>query len=123
MTMSDPNEEYWGMPVNTYCTMIHLSQLSSILIPGLGLILPIVMWLMNKDKNEQIDRHGKVTANWLLSLVIYSIVCFILWIFVIGALAFFVLGIMNLVFAIIAAVKANNGELWIYPMSINFFKP
>lgn len=121
--MSDPNKEYWGMPVNTYCTMIHLSQLSSILVPGLGLILPIVMWLMNKDKNEQIDRHGKVTANWLLSLVIYSVVCFILWIFVIGALAFFVLGIMNLVFAIIAAVKANNGELWIYPMSITFFKP
>ncbi|MEC8104449.1 MAG: DUF4870 domain-containing protein [Pseudomonadota bacterium] len=120
--MSNQNDEYWGMPANTYCTLIHLSQLTSLLIPGLGLILPILMWLMNKDKNDDIDRHGKVTANWLLSLIIYSIICFILWIFVIGALAFFVLGALNLIFAIIAAVKANNGQLWVYPLSIQFFK-
>ncbi|WP_236547031.1 DUF4870 domain-containing protein [Alteromonas marina] len=28
----------------------------------------------------------------------------------------------NLNFAIVAAVKANKGELWVYPLSIEFIK-
>lgn len=92
--MSEHKDEYWGMPLNTYCMMIHLSQLSSILVPGLGFIMPVVMWAANKDKSERIDRHGKVTINWLL----------------------------NLIFAVIAGVKANDDELWVYPMSIKLMK-
>tara|TARA_R110000751_G_scaffold49002_1_gene109281 strand:+ start:2247 stop:2651 length:405 start_codon:yes stop_codon:yes gene_type:complete len=117
-----PEDKYWGMPLNTYCMLLHLSQLASIIMPGLGFVLPIVMWATNKDKNETIDRHGKVTLNWMISLFIYSLVCIVLWIVIIGMLGFFVLVIMNLIFAIIAAVKANDGELWVYPLSIKFFK-
>ena len=102
--------------------LLHLSQLSSIIVPGLGFVLPIVMWATNKDKNEEIDRRAKVTLNWMISLFIYSLVCVVLWIVLIGMLGFFVLVILNLIFAIVAAVKANNGELWVYPLSIQFFK-
>ena len=121
--MSDQQEEeYWGMPLHTYCMLLHLSQLASVIIPGLGFVLPVVMWATNKDKNEAIDRHGKVTLNWMISLFIYSVICVLLWIILIGIFGFFILVILNLVFAIVAAVKANNGELWVYPLSIRFFK-
>ncbi|GAA6186146.1 MULTISPECIES: DUF4870 domain-containing protein [Alteromonadaceae] len=120
--MNDNKEEYWGMPLNTYCMLIHLSQLTSIIIPGLGFILPIVMWATNKDKNELIDVHGKITVNWLISVFIYSIVCAILVFVFIGVLGLIVLAVLNLVFAIIAAIKANNGEVWVYPLSIKFIK-
>ena len=121
--MTDQQEDnYWGMPLKTYCMLLHLSQLSSIIVPGLGFIMPIIMWATNKDQNLEIDRHGKVTLNWLISLFIYSAVCAVLWIVLIGMLGFFVLAILNLVFAVIAAVKANQGELWVYPLSIKFFK-
>lgn len=120
--MSGNQEEYWGMPLNTYCMMIHLSQLTSIIIPGLGFILPIVMWAMNKDKNEKIDKHGKVTINWLISLFIYSLVCGILVFILVGVIGLIVLALLNFIFAIIAAIKANNNQLWIYPLSIKFLK-
>lgn len=120
--MNEIKEQYWGMPANTYCMLIHLSQLTSVVAPGLGLVLPIVMWAMNKDRNKEIDLHGRVTLNWIISLAIYSIICVILWVFVIGAVAFIVLAFLNFVFAVVAAVKANKGELWVYPMSITFFK-
>ncbi|ASP49754.1 DUF4870 domain-containing protein [Cognaticolwellia beringensis] len=120
--MSESREEYWGMPLNTYCMLIHLSQLTSIIIPGLGFILPIVMWTMNKDKNEEIDKHGKTTMNWLISLFIYSVVCGILVFIFIGIIGLIVLAVLNLVFAIIAAIKANDNQLWHYPLSIKFFK-
>ncbi|MBP1638338.1 MAG: hypothetical protein H6Q18_1127, partial [Bacteroidetes bacterium] len=32
-----------------------------------------------------------------------------------------IFGILDLVFTIIGAVKANNGEVWNYPLSIRFF--
>ena len=38
--MTDTEDEYWGMPASTYCMALHLSQLTSIIAPGLGLILP-----------------------------------------------------------------------------------
>jgi uncharacterized Tic20 family protein len=115
-------EQFWGMPLNTYCMLIHLSQLTSIIIPGLGFVLPFVMWVTNKDKSAKIDRHGKVTLNWLLSLFIYSLVCGVLWIVIIGMFGFFILAILNLIFAVVAAIKANDGDLWVYPLSIRFFK-
>lgn len=119
----DSNEEmYWGMNSRTYCMVIHLSQLSSFVIPGLGLLLPVVLWIAHKDQNERIDQHGRVTANWLLSLVLYSIICTVLAFVLIGFVGFAILGILNIVFAIVAAIKANNDELWVYPLSIRFFK-
>ena len=120
--MEQNSEEYWGMPLNTYCMLIHLSQLTSIIIPGLGFILPIVMWATNKDKNDLIDKHGKITVNWIISLFIYSVICGILTFIVIGIFGFFLLAILNFLFAIIAAVKANDGQVWTYPLSIKFLK-
>lgn len=120
--MSDRRDEYWGVPCNTYCMLIHLSQLTSIIIPGLGFILPIVMWAMNKDRNEEIDKHGKVTINWIISFFIYSVVCWVLTVIFIGGIVFFILALLNFIFAIIAAVKANNGQFWVYPLSIRFLK-
>ena len=115
-------QEYWGMPLNTYCMLIHLSQLTSIIVPGLGFILPIVMWAVNKDKHQDIDMHGKVTVNWLISLFIYSLICGVLTLIIIGMFGLVILAILNFIFAIVAAIKANKGELWVYPLSITFLK-
>lgn len=120
--MTGTEEDYWGMPAKTYCMLLHLSQLTSIIAPGLGLLIPVLMWVVNKDKNEKIDKHGRVTINWILSLLIYSIICGILTLIFIGMLGFIVLALLNIIFAIIAAVKANDDELWPYPLSIKFLK-
>ncbi|OJF67904.1 hypothetical protein BK026_03405 [Alteromonas sp. V450] len=120
--MSTDEPVYWGLNPRSYCTLIHVSQLSSIVIPGLGIILPIVLWIAHKDQNEDIDQHGRVTANWLLSLLVYSVICFILTFIIIGAFGFIVIGLLNIIFAVVAAVKANRGELWAYPLSFKFFK-
>jgi uncharacterized Tic20 family protein len=112
----------WGMEQKTFLLLMHLSQLTNFIIPFGGLILPLVMWTTNKDKSTEIDQHGKVILNWVLSAIIYSVICFILTLVLIGALGFIILGIVNLVFIVIGAIKANEGVLWEYPASIKFFK-
>lgn len=112
----------WGMELKSFCTLMHFSQLLSFLIPGLGIIFPIVMWAMHKEQSPEIDNHGKVIFNWMLSFLIYVIVCFILSVIVIGMFGLIALVILDIIFVIIAGIKANDDILWKYPLSINFFK-
>jgi len=108
------------MKLNTYCMLIHLSQLLHFSGVG-GFVVPIVLWALGKDKNPQVDQHGKIVLNWLLSSVIYGLVCIPLFFLLIGFLLLPVLGILMIVFPIIGAVKANEGTVWKYPLSIPFF--
>lgn len=122
--MENEIEEFkpWGMELKVYLMAMHLSQLAGFIIPLGGLILPLVMWLTNKEHNRDIDDHGKVIVNWVLSAIIYSLVCFVLTFILVGIFAFIVLGICALVFAVVGAIKAHDGVLWEYPVTIKFLK-
>lgn len=115
------NEQISGMDEKTYITLMHLSQFAGFIVPGLGFIAPIVMWLVKSKESPEIDRHGKNIANFMVSMIIYAIISCILILLVIGIPMLIAIGIIEIVFIIIAAVKAANGEYWKYPLSIPFF--
>ena len=115
LTDSNKDANQWGM-------FIHFSILAGFIIPFAGLILPIVLWQMKKKEFPIVDQHGKVVVNWLISSFIYGIICAILTILVIGAFGFIALAIATIVFAIMGGIKANDGEVWQYPLSIKFLK-
>lgn len=116
------NNQPWGIELNSFLMLMHLSQLAGLIIPLGGLILPIVMWATNKERFPEVDRHGKVILNWVISALIYGVICFFLTFIIIGVFGYALLGILSLVFLIIGAIKANQGEFWEYPLSIKFFK-
>lgn len=101
---------------------LHLSQLANLLIPPVGIVAPILIWQMNKDKIPALDAHGKMVTNWLISSFIYGVVSVILVFFIVGIFLLIALGILGIVFPIIGGIKANNGELWEYPLTIKFLK-
>lgn len=101
---------------------VHLSQLLNLILPPAGIIVPIVLWQMKKEETPALDAHGKMVVNWLISSVIYFAVSAVLSIILIGFLGLIALGIMSIVFPIIGGIKANNGELWEYPLTIKFLK-
>lgn len=112
----------FGMEENVYLLLMHLSQFAGFLLPGLGFIAPIVLWITNKDVNANVDLHGKNIMNFMISYLIYGTVSAILIILLIGIPLLVILGIMVFVFPIIAAIKANNLEYWKYPLTIQFLK-
>lgn len=99
---------------------LHLSQFLGFVIPFGGIIAPIVIWQTQKDKYPALDAHGKMVANWLISVVIYALVCGVLSLVLIGLVGLLALAVISVVFPIIGAVKANNGEFWEYPLTIKF---
>jgi len=84
-----------------------------------GFIGPLIILLVAEDKRSK--NHAKAALNWQFSVLIYLVISFVLILILVGFLLIFVVAILNIVFSIIAAVKAGNNELWKYPLSIPFF--
>ncbi len=99
----------------------HLSQLITLVIGFGSLILPLILWVTQKEKVHQMDAHGKNIINFQLSLIVYCIICVpLILLFGLGLLGFIALGIIAIIFPIINAIKASNGETPTYPLSFNF---
>ncbi|NCO63241.1 MAG: DUF4870 domain-containing protein [Flavobacteriales bacterium] len=106
---------------NQLLVITHLSQLATLLTGFGGLIIPLILWLTQKENVYNMDEQGKRIINFQLSLIVYAIICIPLILFLgLGILGFIVLGIISVVFPIVNAIKSSNGELPTYPLSINF---
>lgn len=106
----------WGMGESTFLMLMHLSQFLT------GFVLPLIMWLSNKDQNEKVNEHGKNIINFAISYTIYIVISCFLMILIIGFPMLIALSVMITVFIILAAIKAANGEVWKYPLSIEIIK-
>jgi len=100
--------------------LTYLSQLITLVIGFGSLILPLILWMTNKEKVYQMDTHGKNIINFQLSILIYSIICIPLILLLgLGILGLIALAFVAIIFPIINAIKASNGETPTYPLSIN----
>lgn len=97
-----------------------LPILSHILGLFAGFIPPLIILLVTEE--ERVKKHARRALNWHISFVIYFFASMILVLILIGFVLFFALIIMDIVFCIIASVKASEGELWNYPLAIPFLK-
>ena len=112
---SDKDTRMWSM-------ILHFSMLANCIAPPAGIVAPIVIWQLKKDEFPALDQHGKNAVNWIISATIYSIVSFLLVFVVIGFFLLLILGILSIVFPLIAGIKANNGVVWKYPLTFEFLK-
>lgn len=106
----------WGL-------FLHLSVLATYAFPVVGVVVPIAIWQLMKDSLPKIDTHGKNAVNWIISSFIYGLVSAVLVpFFGLGIPLLIALGIVAVVFPIVAAIKANDGEVWKYPFTISILK-
>lgn len=110
----------FGLPQNTFLMILHLSQLSILLIPIGGIVVPIILWLLFKDINPTVDREGKDIINFNISFLIYTAIVAIT---IIGAPLAILIAIAYLVLVIKAAINASNGRSYTpYPFTIQLIK-
>jgi len=85
-------------------------------------IVPLITYLVFKDRGPFVREHTRQALNFQLTMTIGYVAGAILSVIGIGVLISFAAGILSLVFGIIAAIKANNGEMYKYPVAIQFIK-
>ncbi|HLV69696.1 MAG TPA: DUF4870 domain-containing protein [Xanthomarina sp.] len=106
---------------NQLIVITHLSQLLTFVTGFGGLIVPLILWATQKDKVLEMDEQGKRIINFQLSMLIYAIICIPAILLIgLGILGLIAIGFISLIFPIINAIKANNGESPTYPLSFNF---
>jgi uncharacterized Tic20 family protein len=97
-----------------------LSHLSALM--GVGILLPLIVWLVKRHDPDGVAAHAAEALNFHLSLIIYG-VCLIPLVFVaIGIPLLIIMGLASLVLAIVAAVRASNGILYRYPLTLRMVK-
>ncbi|MEM9417460.1 MAG: DUF4870 domain-containing protein [Planctomycetota bacterium] len=106
----------------TFGMLAHLSALAGIVIPFGNIIGPLVIWLIKKDTMPFVDDQGKESLNFQITVSIALLICFALALVIIGIFLIPIVGIGSLVFLIIGTVKANNGELYRYPLTLRLIK-
>ncbi len=103
--------------------LTHLSQLLDVITGFGGFVVPLILWLTQRDSVLQMDTHGKSIMNFQISMFIYAIVCVpLILLFGLGFLGLLLIAILCIVYPIINAIKVNNGEEPSYPLSMEIIK-
>ncbi|MDO6604691.1 DUF4870 domain-containing protein [Arenibacter palladensis] len=101
--------------------LTHLSQLLDIVTGFGGFIVPLILWLTQKDTVMNMDENGKSIINFQISMFLYILICIPLILLLgIGIVGIIAVAILCFVFPIVNAVKVSNGEKPHYPLSIKF---
>lgn len=99
-----------------------MAMLLHILVIFTGFVGPLIIWVIKKDDSPFVDRHGKTALNFSITLTIAYFVSALLILVLIGILMILGLLVVGIVFPIIAALAANKGEEYTYPLSFKFLK-
>ena len=105
------NEKTWGM-------LCHISTFCGMMIPFGNILGPLVIWLIKKEELPFVEDQGKEVLNFQISMMIYLIISGILCLILIGIPIVIGLVIFGFIITIIAAISANDGTFYRYPINL-----
>ena len=101
----------------------HLSALIGLLGNGIGFVLgPLVIWLVKREDHPFVDEQGKEAVNFQITMFLALFVCIPLMLVVIGFILAVIIAFLMIIFPIIGAIKASDGESYRYPLSLRLIK-
>jgi uncharacterized protein len=110
------DERIWAM-------LCHLAAFAGFLVPIAGSVIgPFVVWQIKRAEYPLVDDQGKESLNFQLSMLLYGLIGFVLLLVLIGLLVLLFVAIFDVVMVIIAALQANNGRAYRYPLCIRFVR-
>ena len=110
-SMPSAEERNWAL-------FAHLSAFAGCLIPFGSILGPLIIWLVKKDQMPFVNDQGAEALNFQITMAIAMVVSAILILILIGLVLIWAVVVFDVVFIIIAAVKASNGEHYRYPISL-----
>ncbi|WP_241977423.1 MULTISPECIES: DUF4870 domain-containing protein [Cryobacterium] len=114
-----PNPNQAPTPMNPadeklWATLVHVGGILFYFVPAL------IGYIVLKDRGPFIRAHTATALNFQLTLLIAYAVGGVLTIILVGYLVLLAASVLMVVFGIMAALAANRGEYYTYPLSIKF---
>jgi uncharacterized Tic20 family protein len=82
----------------------------------------LIVWLIKRDEHPFVDDQGREAVNFQLSMTLYYFVGLVLLLVLIGFVILPALVVFSIVVTVMAAVQANGGQRYRYPLCIRFIK-
>ncbi len=98
-----------------------LATLAHVLGLITGFIGPLIIYLVKSEEGFVKDQ-AREALNFQITIVIAGFVSVILMAVLIGIVLIIVVGVIDVIFCIMAAVSASKGERYRYPINIRFIK-
>jgi uncharacterized Tic20 family protein len=105
--LSPADEKLWA-------TLIHIGGILFGFLPAL------IGYIVLKDRGPFIRAHAATALNFQITLAIAYVVGSILTVILVGVFILAAAWILSIVFSIMAAIAANKGEWYTYPLTIKF---
>ncbi len=122
MSELDPNPGNADIETRRWAAATHIAAVAGYVIPFGNIIGPLLVWQLKKEDGQLIDDQGKESVNFQITVSIAMLVSALLTLILIGFLLMFVIGLGALILVVIAAIKANDGEAYRYPLTLRFIK-
>lgn len=100
----------------TWSILVHLGGIIFGFLPSL------IVYLVFKGRGPFLEAHSKTALNFQITMLIAYVAGWILSFIGIGLLVLLAVWVVLIVFSIIAAVKASQGQYYTYPLTITFIK-
>lgn len=95
-------------------TLAALAHASALVAAFFG---PLLFLLLADGDDELVRENAKSALNFQIVLFIATLIAAVLVFAFVGILLLPILGVIDVVFVIIGTVKANNGEIYSYPLT------
>jgi uncharacterized Tic20 family protein len=99
-----------------WATLIHVGGIFFGILPSL------IGYLVVKDRGDFIREHTRAALNFHITLLVVYAGCVVLSFILIGFFLAIIAGIVALIFSILAAIAANAGQFYKFPISFEFVK-
>ena len=107
--LSPADEKMWSI----------LTHVGGILFHWLA---PLIAYLVLKDRGPFVRWHTRQALNFQLTILIAYVVGAVLSLVIVGFFVLIAAFVLNIVFGILAAMAANRGEFYRYPIAIEFIR-
>lgn len=114
--LSPAEEKNWSLLVHIGGAVLTLTGLALSILPSL------VAFVLLKDRGPFVRAHTAAALNFQITAVIAYAVGALTTILLIGFVIIFVVWLLSIIFSIMAAVAANKGEYYRYPLAITFVR-
>jgi uncharacterized protein len=95
-----------------------MAMLSHLLAIFTGFLAPLIIYLVNGEKDPYVRHHSAESLNFQITVAIAYVISFVLIFVLIGLLLLPLVFIGALVLEIMATMAANRGEWYRYPVNI-----
>ncbi|HWM33452.1 MAG TPA: DUF4870 domain-containing protein [Pseudolysinimonas sp.] len=103
----------------THAMFSHLISLLALLV-YLPWVPALIWYLIDKDRGPFVRAHTATELNFQITMVLAMVAGVLLSVIGVGVLIVIAVPILQIVFGIIATVKANSGQWYTYPIAIRF---